>query len=61
MDLYFPDHSMTEREINALRLQRVLAKGRIYPWWMYGKEWQEEALKKYDTMCLVIKESVREC
>ena len=53
----FPNHSMTEREINALRLHGVLDGGRMCPWWMYGEEWKQVALKRYDEMCMIFKKA----
>ena len=53
---WFPDHGMTEREINALRLHGVLDGGRVYPWWMYAEEWKQAALKRYDEMCVIFNE-----
>ena len=55
---WFPDRSMTAREINALRLHGVLDGGRVYPWWMHGEEWKQAALKRYDEMCGIFKRTV---
>jgi hypothetical protein len=57
MSYWFPKRDMTEREINALRLDGALSGGRVHPWWMHGEEWKRAALKRYDEMCAIFKKA----
>jgi hypothetical protein len=38
----------TDMEANALRLHYLLTpNARRLPWWMYGREWQERAIRRW--------------
>jgi hypothetical protein len=53
MDHDFPDHTMTDSEIEALRFHGILNDGRVYPWWMHDESWKARILRKYDEMRLL--------